>query len=232
MSEHGHFEELITLKLDGLLDAAGERELTEHLASCDDCRELYELLVGVRETLGIEPQPPEALVTGVMEGVERINRTRRSLRVRRAGIAAGVLAAAAVLALAVLPRSDSGNGETPDDGIAAYSLEGGLMETRDAIPDDPDGNQAVSLFPGTFSLPVPGNDTSLEEYCADHYAVAYFEALPEEIVESGEERVFADGTVGYEITKELLDKYAGEAVEIDHPAPGGEGVMAVQILEN
>ncbi len=233
MNEHERFEELISLKLDGELDAAGERELAEHLASCGRCRELYELLSGVRETLSVNPEPPEALVVGVMEGVERIDRTRRrNLRGRRIGIAAGFLAAAAVLALVVLPQNADRNADTPDNGIAPCSLDDGMMETRNTVPDDAGGNQTVNLSPGEYSLPVSGFEMSVEEYCADFYAVAYFEKLPEEMTQNGEERVFSNGVVGYEITRELLDEYADEAIDIDYPAPDGKGVMAVLVSQN
>lgn len=229
MSGHERIYELISLKLDGVLDAAGERELDEHLASCDECREVYGLLRGVRLTLDVEPEPPETLLSAVMEGVERINKVGRKIKARRTGITVSLLAAAAAVALVVFPLAADENGDSAaDDGIAAYGLENAAEARGDASPVGDDQGQTVSLFPGSFSLPT-GIDVkdSVENLCGEYYAVAYFEEIPEEIMEAAAEYIFSDGSVGYDTTRELFEKYESQAVRIDYPDPDGERIMAV-----
>ena len=102
MSDHERFEDLISLYLDGALDEAGEAELRVHLESCRACRELLGLLTGVHDTLSVEKDPPEALLRGVLEGVECVKRTRKTVMIRRTGLAVSLAAAAAALALVPL----------------------------------------------------------------------------------------------------------------------------------
>ena len=248
MGDHDRFYELISLSVDGALDAAGQRELEDHLAECAECRELLALLTGVHKTLDLNIEPPEALITGVMEGVERVSRTRGTVRVRRTGIFVGFAAAAAVLALAVLPKSSTVTTEDTVGGepaIASYSLEDGIpVDTGDGTTaldageedmavDAIDGaGDSVGLLRGSaFALPLNAGGT-LEEHCAGYYAVAWFEEVPREIREQGSEYQFSDGSVGWDISEELFERYSGDAVQIDWPAPDGEGIMAVSASES
>ena len=71
MTEHEIFFELLGQRFDGTLDAAGERRLREHLASCPQCRELYACLVQARGALDFQVTPPPELEARVMGAVRR-----------------------------------------------------------------------------------------------------------------------------------------------------------------
>lgn len=223
MSDHERFHELISQYIDGTLDADREAELHAHLSGCEECRELLRILTGVRETLDFEKEPPEALVTGVMEGVERIDKTRGSVKLRRFGFAASLAAVAAALALVLFPKSEDPSGA--DTGIAPYSNGDSAIETRDVA----DQGRTVSLFPDDpVALSVDTNvRESVESFCADFYAVARFDTMPDDIAENGGRYLFSDGSVGFEISRALFDKYLGEAVRVDYPDEEGEKIMAV-----
>ena len=227
MSDHEKIYELISLKLDGLLDASGERALEEHLASCGACREVYELLRDAREALSPGVEPPEALLPNVMEGVERINKARRSAKKRRVGVAAGVFAAAAAVALAILPLASGDPDASPNNGITLYELDDPAERLRDAAAGDETQDQMISLNPGAYSIPAGlGVQDEVMSLLEDYYAVAYFEEIPEELTQ-GISHTFADGSVGYDTTWELLGRYVDLAVKVDYPNPDGEKVMAM-----
>ena len=215
MTDHEHFEELISLRLDGALDEEGEAALRAHLETCRECRELLALLTGVHDALNIEKDPPEALLRGVMEGVERAERTRKTVKMRWTGIAAGALAAAAALAVAFLPH----NAKTPDSdsGIAAYSSDTGTP---------------VSLFPDT-KIGLPGEPAvcgSVDDLTGIR-AAAYFRELPADIAQTGPDYIFANGDVGYDVPEELMEAHRNEAVRIDTPDPAGAVCLAVLLSE-
>ncbi len=211
MSDHEHFEELISLSVDGALDSAGEAELRAHLESCRECRELFALLTGVHETLSMEKDPPEALLRGVLEGVERVERTRKTLKIRRTGLTVGLVAAAAALALVCLPHS----GKTPgaDTGISAYSGDTGAP---------------VSLFPDT-RIGVPGGPALLDSVddLAGVRAAAYFRELPAELAETAPDYLFANGDRGYKVPEALFEAHRDEAVRLDVPDPAGTVYLVV-----
>ena len=103
MEEHERFIELISLKIDGLLDGDGERELAEHIAACPECNELYEIMTRAHGALGFEVEPPAELLTNVMESVRREKAAGSRTSRRWVGFIGAFTAAAAVLALAVIP---------------------------------------------------------------------------------------------------------------------------------
>ena len=211
MSDHERFEDLISLYLDGALDEAGEAELRVHLESCRACRELLGLLTGVHDTLSVEKDPPEALLRGVLEGVERVKRTRKTVMIRRTGLAVSLAAAAAALALACLPHS----GRTPaaDTGLSAYSGDTGTP---------------VSLFPDA-RIGLPGQPAVLDgvDDLDGVRAVAYFRELPAEIAEAAPDYLFANGDRGYAVPEAFFEAHRDEAMRLDAPDPAGTVYLAV-----
>lgn len=216
--------ELISEQLDGTLSPQDEAELERRLALDPEAAEVYQLLSGVKSSLDFEVEPPEALLRGVMDGVERENRRRRGLKRRFVGIAAG-LAAAAVLAVAVIPAAVRGR----DRGdVSPYSNESDrIREYRDDI----DGSDsAVCCNPTGTSLPViedPEIYTSVEDWCASYRGVAWFDSLPEEIVSGAREYRFANGDLGYRLTAEQFASLLDAALRVEYPDPDGEDYMAV-----
>ena len=230
MDEHGHFQDLISEKLDGVISAADDRALTDHLASCPDCRELYALLSGAREALELQADPPDGLVADVMTAV-RAEKARRKLRIRSL---AGILAAAAVLTAVVIPAAVRARSteETGDSLAVPFSMvKSG--ESSPVYPADPaDGADEPAVCnesaPGEGSaIPVwPGSAADDADPYAGYRAVAWFDSLPEEIV-CEEGRLFPDGSVGYDVTGEQFEALLDGAFAVEYPDPDGAGYMVL-----
>ncbi len=221
MSEHTRFEDLISEKLDGVITADDERALAAHLASCPDCRELMAVLSAAHGALDFEAEPPEELKTNVMEAV-RAEKNRKKIRLRTL---AGALAAAAVLAAAILPAALPRLMRDEDLGIATASL------TRENdIPVGEDPTEYAGGVPTGFCLTRPDDpDTPLtvEDYCAAYAAVAWFDALPEEIASAAQPVSFSNGDLGYEVTEAQFRQLLPTAQRVIYPSPAGAQYMAI-----
>lgn len=244
MTDHEHFEELISEKLDGVITAEGERELAAHLASCPECRELYDILSGVREALEGEAEAPEELLPRVMTGVRAVKR-RRAARTR--ALTTGVLAAAAVLAVAVLPaawrsRPAGQKADLMEASAAPEDITGsGAAETPQ--PQSRDGADPAMLFnpalPGA-SIPVPYSDeppespeisespgSPEEDPLSDCHTAARFDSLPASFTQSAPSYPLPDGSTAYVMTPEQFEEFKDSAVEITHPDPSGNRILAI-----
>ncbi len=219
--------ELISGKLDGTLDKDGEAALERLLSSDPEAREVYALLTSAHEALDFEAEPPGELLQNVMEGVERENRERRRVRQRFIRMAAGFAAAAAVLAVAIVPAALRGR----DSGVSPYSENPELTRdyhgSTEPAPcynaDATDGSGPV------FVLPTDDHFTA-ETFCADYRAVLYFGTVPEAL-KTSDPVVFSDGSVGYVITGDDFEAYKDAADEISLPNPTGTLFMAVETGE-
>lgn len=222
MDDHVYFEELLSLKLDGELTDEQERELEEHLESCPDCRETYELLTGVRQALDFEVEPPESLASGVMDAVRADISAKKALRHRRISIAAGIFAAAAVLAVAIIPGTVRQKDMDMDSQPVLFSapeapatpVAPAMPEARDADVGEPavcditDGEEPV--------LDVPDESVLTREDLKSAYAAVYtFSEIPEELTESGEPIALDDGTLCYALPMELLATYENDALMVE-----------------
>lgn len=227
--------ELISDKLDGTLDKDGQAELELRLSSDPEAREAWELLSAAHESLDFEAEPPKELLQGVMEGVERVNRERRSVGRRVIRITAGFAAAAAVLAVAVIPTAVRGK---DPGGVSPYSTDPDLArEYRDNIPDGSHGSascynpDATDENASVCIVPPETDDLfTAEIFCADYYAVAYFDELPEAL-KSSDPVIFSDGTTGCVITAGQFEQYGDDARRIIYPNPDGILIMAVETGE-
>lgn len=221
MTAHTHFEDLITEKLDGVISAADEQALTAHLASCRECRELMTILSAAHEALDFEAEPPEELKTNVMEAI-RAEKNRKKIRLRAL---TGALAAAAVLAVAVVPAAVRRHTQEATPDIAPASL---TKEGNSPVSNDP--TEYTAIGPTGVRLPLeddPGIYASVEDWCADYAAVAWFDALPEELLSTAPHYPFADGSVGYGVTEEQFNALLPSALRVTHPDPAGTQYMAV-----
>jgi anti-sigma factor RsiW len=73
MNNHADIRDLLTLAAAGVLDAAGQRRVEEHLRHCQDCRvefEAWRRLTGALEALPT-PQAPLGLVERTRRQMER-----------------------------------------------------------------------------------------------------------------------------------------------------------------
>ena len=232
MDEHEHFQDLISEKLDGVISAADDRALADHLASCPDCRELFALLSDAHEALELQADPPDGLVAEVMTAV-RAEKARRKLRIRSL---AGILAAAAVLTAVVIPAAVRARSpEEAGDFVAApFSMvksDGGSpVYPTDPAADEPADEPAAcnESAPGEGSaIPVwPGSTADDMDPYTGYRAVAWFDSLPEEIV-CEEGRLFPDGSVGYDVTGEQFEALLDGAFAVEYPDPDGAGYMVL-----
>lgn len=66
MAEHEKWLELISASLDGELKDADRAALEEHLASCPECRRVYEAFQAIGENFPAETEPPANFTEGTM----------------------------------------------------------------------------------------------------------------------------------------------------------------------
>ena len=80
MSFHDYYEELVNLRVDGMLTPAEEAELDAHLAECPECRERLEIYQSIHQlSEDLLEEPPEIFTDGVMYKVG-LEKKRRPLK--------------------------------------------------------------------------------------------------------------------------------------------------------
>jgi anti-sigma factor RsiW len=94
-----HLGDLVSALLDGELSAAEQAAAEDHLAGCAPCRTELATTAAMRSL--VRGLPPVDAPFGFVEGLVRANRRRRP-----AAVFAAAAAVAAVVGLAVTPRSD------------------------------------------------------------------------------------------------------------------------------
>lgn len=75
--------ELINSYIDGDISESDTELLMSHIASCPECAELFSILTGVSESFSENAEPPEELLSGVMEGVRTVNAERKTISIAR-----------------------------------------------------------------------------------------------------------------------------------------------------
>lgn len=75
--------ELINSYIDGDISESDTELLMSHIASCSECAELFSILTGVSESFSEDAEPPEELLSGVMEGVRAVNAERKTISIAR-----------------------------------------------------------------------------------------------------------------------------------------------------
>lgn len=80
MNDCEKYTELMSQMIDGELNAEQESELRTHIASCEECRRVFEAFEGVSSALADElVEPPEMLAKGVMFKLRNQKKHRRFL---------------------------------------------------------------------------------------------------------------------------------------------------------
>ncbi len=124
--EHEKCIELISLLIDGELTDAESTGVREHVASCPECRRVYEAFSTMSQSLREPEDVPEGLHEDIMSGIRRSQEKHpRALRIRwlaAAACLALVLFAGARAGMSVSPISNDGGSEdkqAESDGLTA-----------------------------------------------------------------------------------------------------------------
>jgi anti-sigma factor RsiW len=160
---------LVELDLDGELDARSVLELREHVSRCPSCTRhaasLRALSEAAREHLrGFEPPP----------GFEdRLLRSVRPRRIRRAWAGAGLAAAAAAaVVLGVMPRRDA----LVEEAVAAHARSLQLDHALDVTASDQ--HVVKPWFEGKVGFAVPARDYAAEGYPLAGGRLDYLDGRP------------------------------------------------------
>lgn len=130
-----HPEDLLADYVDGTLTDPERAVVREHLAACETCREEVELASGALSTLSLLPEEPVPFgVTGPVLAEARRSVERRQPFLQRIQWAAGLAAAACLLAVAVIvgPRLLPGGSSDEAMRSAAGLAEASKAPTLDA----------------------------------------------------------------------------------------------------
>lgn len=159
-------QDLMSLYLDGELSDADRAAFEAHIAGCPACRAMLDTLAEVSALMGEDTEPPEALATGVMDGVRAINRERESEKRRRKTVFIKWLSAAACVALVIFAGHAALGGRK---GFSADSAEA----VRDSVTMDTATTQSAAASSGTAAGGAlrAKNDTIAPE-SAEEYEVA------------------------------------------------------------
>lgn len=110
MNACDHYEELISMLVDGELSRADHEALMAHLQTCSRCNAMYAVFHDLSGILEEDPAPvPEGLHENIMAGVRRQELLRKNRRMRKLGLRTALTAAAcAVLVLFAAVGFDPG----------------------------------------------------------------------------------------------------------------------------
>ena len=128
MNDCEKYTELMSQMLDGELTAEQASELRTHIASCENCRRVFDAFAGVSEALsdGLA-EPPEMLTKGVLFKIKNQKKHRRFAYGKFTALAACL--ALILLGAAKFGFFGGGSGSVSLDssagGSAAYSADGG-----------------------------------------------------------------------------------------------------------
>ena len=219
MNKCEYYQQLISLQLDGELNAAQERELAEHLRDCADCRSVDAAFRALSEGFAdYAEEAPAELCENVMSGIRRksikISNARRKPRAWKP-----LLATAACFVLIVAAA-----------GAAGPLLRAGALSSRNEIAS----SAAMDTTDGAAPAEAPADGAD---------AAAGYAETPEAAYES-QRAIDEDGVLGvytgepenveepiyYELNgeqfEELIVRLGGEASEMPAEA-ADESIVAV-----
>ncbi len=226
-------KELLFEYINNELDELDVRTIREHLMTCEECRNEYELLLGMSEAVKESRyEAPEELRGRVMSAVkiEKIRKKRERI-IRRMGYVAAS-AAAFVIALNVifrLPIFDGSKNNAPSDDInnnvadkvPAETPQGGSVQIKaDTVfspvySDNYNGNYSgedlllsantLQRFTGEWRCELDGGWSVTMQVCEDGSVVVYIE-------DSFGLGNYYDGSLTFENGNVYLDQSDGNAV--------------------
>lgn len=137
MADCEHYQELISLYVDGEIAPDEKAGLLAHLKTCPDCAALLSVYSEVSRLLSDDADPPEALAENVMRRVreQREGRFQRSIRMRRTVLRIAATAACAALLLIPLSSLLRQAGAKKDNvEVAMYGASGRAEDASDSAP--------------------------------------------------------------------------------------------------
>lgn len=167
--------EMISAAVDGELTETELSELHAHMASCPDCKSMYDAFLGISDTMtGDLAEPPAELLSGVMLKIQS-NQAVNGKKKRRfsVGRIAAMAACLAVIVLGVSQLDLFHGGDADYNNIAPYmrsaaddaapadapSCDGADMEGASAPQaPEPAADQNVNEFTGDAANKVTGSD--------------------------------------------------------------------------
>ena len=127
MADCERYRDLISEYIDGTIGSEDQADLFRHIENCPECAQLLEAYAEISRIMADDADPPEELLSGVMDGVREINNKRRMEgRVRFRRTAVRCLAAAACAAIILIPGLRfilGGTGSSDGVDSAAYTME-------------------------------------------------------------------------------------------------------------
>lgn len=135
MMEHEKCIELISELVDGELDEKAAAEVRGHIASCPECRRVYEVFSGISEGLSELEEPPEELHGSIMSGI------RRSRKKKSRIVWIKALSAAACLAIVVFAGIRAGMSPATEQS----GQEDALLATYDNTAHDNTAQSAQKI---------------------------------------------------------------------------------------
>lgn len=228
----GYFVELLSARQDGELDREEELELSEHLASCPQCRALAEQLDQLQKDCRAleELEAPAGFAPNVIYALNR--RTKIVPLFRRLQVGALAAAAAGFVLCAALYGTDwrSGAGqEALMDGVDSSAVEETALPQFKAA-------RAQAPQAGLYSAQSAPADV------LDQAEVLTLDSLPEGAEEllpaggAGEEDLGGGAAVYTGLSAELLDQIQalaeGQQIAADRVGGSGEGPYILVILDS
>lgn len=145
-----YYIDLILESLDGGLDLKKQRELTDHIETCECCRSLYHTYHNIDEAVSSMEDPPEELKRSVMEAISRENgnKRKRMLKRYRFTAIAACAAIAVILAGRTLPSFSHTTADTANNGVLAADnvaeAEGATFASAKGVQEAPETMEEIS----------------------------------------------------------------------------------------
>ena len=186
MTDHEIFQQLISEYIDGTISQENQERLFQHTKECQDCARLLEDYIQISKIMADDVDPPEELLTGVMEGVREINAKRRAeerSRFKKQGVK--WLAIAACAALVLIPCSKllfggAGLGDAQDAELqAAVPYEAMYDDSAESSPEEREASEPQEATGGANSLPGQSQMDAADSHPAQSDGAAGSTYLPE-----------------------------------------------------
>jgi len=155
MKDCREYQEHIGALLDGELTEAEAAEVKAHMASCEDCRAMYEALCAVSSAMAGEPVPEELhgkIMSRVKAAAKASSIQGKIIRLRRWGGLAACLIVAVGIGISLKNQPGMGKAKSADNAASeVYMLTAGAG-AADAVKADSAAPEAAEEFSRAASM--------------------------------------------------------------------------------